>query len=293
MEVYVDVLLAENIVMNYLIIWLVSKIIKEQTDRIKMFIASAVGALYALLLFFPGYKILYSIVMKVLLSFLIIIIAFTPSTFRGFIKQLSVFYLVSFVLGGAVLGLFYFTNTGTVLANGIFFIKGVPPIILLGSGLITLLFVKLCVIPIYNYLEKKSLLLDFSICIEEREIGVKGLLDTGNDLYDPITNYPVIIVEYSAIKELIPEGIKRIFEEDMEDNLEEVYKGVKESNWISRLRLIPFSSLGKEKGMLLGFKADRVTIKNKSFGEIIVGVYSKSLSSNGEYTALLNPELIM
>src|SRR5690554_1839055 len=111
MDIYVDILLAENILMNYLILWLTSAAVKADTSRIKRLAAATVGALYALLIFFPGYRVLYSMAMKVLLSFLIIIIAFTPQRFGEFAKQLAVFYLVSFILGGAVLGLFYFTNT--------------------------------------------------------------------------------------------------------------------------------------------------------------------------------------
>jgi len=292
MDIYLDVLLLENIIMNYLIIWLTSIIIKVQTNRIKIFTASTVGALYALLLFFPGYRVLYSMVMKVLLSFLMVVIAFTPSKFREFIKQLSMFYLISFVLGGAVFGLFYFTNTGLPLVNGIFFIRGVSPNILVGAGILTLVFVRLCVMPLYNLLEKRALYFNFTVCSEGKEIRLKGLLDTGNTLYDPITHYPVIVAEYSAIKEIIPEGLKKMFEENQDGNLQDLYTRVKETDWISKLRLIPFSSLGKEKGMLLGFKADRVMIKNKSFKETIIAVYTKSLSQNGEYKALLNPELL-
>jgi len=292
MDVYVDVLIAENLVMNYLIIWLTTKIIKEKTNSARMLAASAVGALYALLLFFPGYKVLYSVVMKVILSFLIVVIAFAPATLSGFVKQLSVFYLVSFVLGGAVFGLFYFTNTGITIGRGIFFIKGIPLSILIGAGGITMVFIKFCVIPLYNYLERKSLYITFDVLIGDMEASIRGLIDTGNELYDPITSYPVIIVEYTKIMALIPPSIRRIFENHLEDNLEEIYSSVKSSNWMPRLRLIPFSSLGKERGMLLGFKADRVRLNNKEFTEVIIGVYSKNLSPNGEYGALLNPDLI-
>ncbi len=292
MDIYVDILMMENILMNYLILWLTSVTVKVRTGRIKMLSASIIGALYALLIFFPGYRILYSTIMKVLLSFLIIIIAFTPQRLKEFIKQLSVFYLISFILGGAVFGLFYFTNIGTVTASGIFLIKGIPFSVLAGAGLVTFIIIRACLVPLYNYLERKSLYHSFTIRVGDRSAGAVGLLDTGNELYDPITNYPVIVVQYSAVKELLHERIREIFEQNHEDDLDNIYNGFKEANWVSRLRLIPFNSLGKEKGMLLGFKADRVTIGDKCLEEVIVAVYSKPLSENGEYVALLNPELI-
>ena len=45
-------------------------------------------------------------------------------------------------------------------------------------------------------------------------------------------------------------------------------------DYISRFRLIPFSSLGKQNGMLIGFKPDKVTIKfdglEKEKGDVII-----------------------
>ncbi len=34
-----------------------------------------------------------------------------------------------------------------------------------------------------------------------------------------------------------------------------------EEDYISRFRLIPFSSLGKQNGMLIGFKPDKIIVK--------------------------------
>lgn len=292
MKIYADVLLLENILMNYLILWLTSITLKAYAGKIKMFIASVIGALYALLLFFPGYKFLYTTVMKVLLSLLIVVIAFTPLRFREFLKQLSVFYLISFILGGAVFGLFYFTNSGTVGSGGVFLIKGIPLSVLVGAGLVTIVIIKLCLMPLYSFLEKRSLYHDFEINVGNKSATMVGLLDTGNELIDPITKYPVIVVQYSAIKDLLHESIREIFEQNHEEDLKSIYDAFREANWASRMRLIPFCSLGKEKGMLLGFKADGIIIGKRCVENIIVAIYSKSLTESGEYTALLNPELV-
>ena len=65
--------------------------------------------------------------------------------------------------------------------------------------------------------------------------------------------------------------------------------------YISRLKVIPFSSLGKQNGMLLGIKADKVIIKSdeeeKENDNVIIGIYDKSLTKRGEYRALLGIEL--
>lgn len=69
-----------------------------------------------------------------------------------------------------------------------------------------------------------------------------------------------------------------------------------ETNWFSRFRIIPFSSLGKENGILIGFRPDYVEVWNKQnkreYREVIVGICNKKLSPNNRYKALLNPDLV-
>lgn len=67
-------------------------------------------------------------------------------------------------------------------------------------------------------------------------------------------------------------------------------------NYISKLRCIPFSSLGKQNGLLLGMKAEEITIiiddEKKIKQNVIIGIYEKSLTKRGEYRALVGLDLI-
>ena len=67
-------------------------------------------------------------------------------------------------------------------------------------------------------------------------------------------------------------------------------------NYESKLRVIPFSSLGKENGMLLGIKPDNVLIEieNETINvtNVICGIYSKSLTKNGAYSALIGLDIL-
>ena len=101
-----------------------------------------------------------------------------------------VFYLISFILGGAVFGLL-FHNTGTVTEGGVFLIKGIPLSVLAGQDW-SIIIIRLCLVPLYGYLEKRSLYRSFAINVGDKWVEAVGLLDTGNELFDPITNYPVM-----------------------------------------------------------------------------------------------------
>ena len=64
--------------------------------------------------------------------------------------------------------------------------------------------------------------------------------------------------------------------------------------YISKLKVIPFASLGKQNGMLMGIKADSVEIlgeDTREKKEAIIGIYNKSLTKRGEYDALLGIDL--
>ena len=54
---------------------------------------------------------------------------------------------------------------------------------------------------------------------------------------------------------------------------------VNEEDVLSKIRIIPFSSLGKENGILLGIKADKVNIcfeeLSKDINNVIIGIYEK------------------
>ena len=67
-----------------------------------------------------------------------------------------------------------------------------------------------------------------------------------------------------------------------------------QEQYLPKLRCIPFSSLGKQNGMLLGIRAEKLEVSKddevKVTKNIIVGIYEKSLTKRGEYRALIGIE---
>lgn len=296
MEVYLDMLILENLIMNYIILWVTAKFSKEQSTILRLFCSSLVGALYCTIVFFPALRFFYTIIFKICLSFVLVVIAFSPWKLKQFIKILSIFYVVTFVFGGAAFGLFYFTNFGVILSNGVFYISNFPIKILIISTIISYIIIKFAWGAIQNRLSKENMYVIIDVTFEEKKVNLKGLIDTANSLYDPISNFPVIVVEYNAVENILPEDIREIFNKCRENDLSLISSVFSNSDWISRFRLIPFSSLGKENGMLIGFKPDNVSVdqieSRKELKNIIIGVYNRSLSKDKSYNALLHPEII-
>ena len=121
------------------------------------------------------------------------------------------------------------------------------------------------------------------------------MIDTGNLAKEPITNTPVVIVESSLLAEFIPNEILNNLENILCGDLSQISEEVQEK-YISKLRCIPFTSLGKENGMLLGIKAEEIQVETEDSKKIthnvIIGIYEKSLTKKGEYRALIGIQLI-
>lgn len=82
------------------------------------------------------------------------------------------------------------------------------------------------------------------------------------------------------------------------DNLEKIINGedINLNEYTSRVRIIPFTSLGKENGILLGLKADNVMVQLEendiNISNVIIGIYNGALSKNGKYKALIGLDLL-
>jgi len=297
-EIYLDILVLENLVINYLILSVTAKFSRLRVSSLRLFAGSIVGALYVVFIILqPGIKIYYTTFAKVLLSIFIIAITFSPRKVLAFIKTLVIFYISTFIFAGAALAFLFFNQQGGFVRNGIVYVFGQSKWSLMVFSFLTVgIIIKIFWEVIQSRITKDKLLISVKISFDNRVIDLSALIDTGNSLKDPLTNIPVMVVEFKALQELLPVEIKSIFENSQEDDLNSVTAIISNSKWFSRFRLIPFSSLGKENGMLIGFKPDFIEIgegqERRDIKNVIVGIYNRSLSRNEKYKALLGPELV-
>lgn len=298
MEVYIDVLVLQNIVMNYLILLMTAKLSKTKISNLRLLLGSLVGASYVVfLLMFPEVEVYYTTTAKIALSFFIVAVAFYPPKLKAFMRILAIFYISTFVFAGAAFAFLYFNNTGGLVQNGIFYIFDDSKWSTLFFSVVTVyIIVKIFWDLIQERLIRDNLCIPLKVAFENVIIDLFALVDTGNSLHDPLTNVPVVIVEFNAIRSILPIDIQNIFEESKEEDLISATKIISDSKWFSRFRLIPFTSLGKENGMLIGFKPDYIEIgentDKKGVSDVIIGIYNRNLSNNNNYNALLSPELV-
>ena len=295
MTIYIDLIFFENIIMNSIIIYATSTIIKQKPKILRVLISSIIGAIYSIALYITNYKIYTSIFSKIILSIIMMYVAFKPSNLKKLFKQVLILYLTSFVFGGVALNLIYFLKPENIsIKNGLFTGEYALKVIMLGA-LVALIIVKISIKIIKSKITTKDMYCKIKMKINEKQIETNAMIDTGNLVKEPITNTPVVIVESSLLEGIIPKEILNNLENILCGNLNNIPQEIQEE-YFTRLRCIPFSSLGKENGMLVGIKIPEIIAQNeeeeKKTSNIIIGIYDKSLTKRGEYRALIGVELI-
>lgn len=295
MTIYIDVVLIENLIMNYIILFTTGLILKLKIQPIRILIASLLGAIYSIIAYAGVLKIYSSFILKIVLSVLIVYIAFNPQSVKKMWKDLLIFYLTSFVFGGAAFALIYIVKPqDIIMKNGLFL--GTYPLktVMLGAVIAFIIIITAFSI-VKSKISKKDMFCEIETKINNKIVRTKAMIDTGNMLKEPITNTPVVVVEHTLLYECIPKEILNNLENIIGGDFEKVPEHIKEK-YISRLKLIPFSSLGKQNGMLLGIKPQYIKIMKEEEEQInknvIIGIYNKSLTKKGEYRALMGIELI-
>lgn len=290
MTIYVDIIFLENLFMNYIIIFATGIIIKAQIKIFRTLLSSTIGSIYAVLSYMSILEICSNILLKIILSIAMVYIAFKPLNIKLFFKDLMIFYLTSFTFGGVAFALLYFISPQNILMeNGV--LVGTYPIkMVLAGGIVGFIIITTAFRNIKGRLTKKDMFCNIKININSKKIYTKAIIDTGNFLKEPITKIPVVVVEKSILVGTVSEKIL--------NNLSNIIEGkeVDLGEYLSKIRLIPFMSLGKQNGMLIGLKADGITINTQEdvifLENIIIGIYDGVLSKTGKYKALIGLELL-
>jgi len=290
MTLYVDIIFLENIFMNSIILLATGTILKTPIRILRNVLASVLGSVYAIIIYVTKIEIYSNVFLKIILSLIIVYIAFKPVNFKSLMKHLIIFYLTSFTFGGVAFALLYFIRPQDILFQDGVLIGTYPMKIILAGGIIGFIIITMSFKNIKGKLGKNDMFCLIKIYEKGKELVVKGIIDTGNFLKDPITKIPVIVVERQKLYEIFPNNVLA--------NIEGIIKGkdIELGEYSSKIRAIPFNSLGKENGMLLGIKWNRVEIEyqdiTKKMDNVIIGIYNGVLSRSGKYSALIGLDIL-
>lgn len=287
--IYVDVLLAVNLFINYFILLATEKFLKLPFRKRKIFLGAFLGAAFSLYIFVPVKSAALSVIIKLLMASALVLFTFFPNSFRLFLKELACFFSINFAFAGLMFALWYFAAPpGLTVNNGVVYFN-ISPMLLIGMTLFCYLVIRLISRLTGREVYKgESCVVTVILGGKKTEILTK--VDTGNELKEPFSGLPVVVTSYEKIEKLIPEQLRPFFRGEPGDLKQEF----PQSTVLSGLscRMIPCHTVSGE-GILPAFCPDRLVIRQgEKVREQKAYIAVGNLFRREAYDALIGPELL-
>ncbi|MEA1960612.1 MAG: sigma-E processing peptidase SpoIIGA [Bacillota bacterium] len=286
--VYADLCFLINFSMDFVILWTTAKLGGISISYGRITIAALLGSIYAVgYLFYSSYWI-YSIPGKIALSICLVFIALHPKTWNHLKKGFLYFYAVSFIVAGASIAASYLFNMNNKST-------GFSYLCLLGGLFCAVFIASYAEQYLSNHLVPELLHYNIEFHFGDQSCSGEGFLDTGNGLRDPLSKRPVVVAEYDLLRKCLPQDFCWAIDNNNDEN--ELLQALTICSWANRLRLIPFSSIGKKNGLMIGVRCDELVVKTgrreKIHKNLVVAVYRDKLTGKDKYQVLIPSEILL
>lgn len=254
MVIYLDVLAAVNLAMDYLLLLATARIAGVFVPRVRLLIGAAVGAAYAVCAVLPATTFLQHGLCELAAGVGMVALVFAPC--KGRLMRVSVvFGLVSCACAGAVMALGQ--ATGAMLRVGGAYYLDVPLRVVVPSALLCwcasgLLFRGTAG---QNGAERPSA--QAELAFAGKRATVHLLCDTGNTLCEPVTGRPALLLDRYAAARLLPSELAGVVSGLRSDNAGDQMASLPDA-WRTRFCLLPYRAVGQNSGLLLAFRLDDV-----------------------------------
>ncbi|MDP4163315.1 MAG: sigma-E processing peptidase SpoIIGA [Bacillota bacterium] len=299
MAVYIDVIWALNVLFDSLLLFLTAIILKREIKLWRIVAGGFIGSIIVLLSVTPLSSYSSHPASKVLCSVCMILTTFGYKRWRYFTSGLLTLYFSTFMIGGALIGIHYFIQYDPQLTENVLLesVKGF-------GDPISWIFV-MAGFPLAWHFSRKKLenmemvkiqfdqLVKVVLTFGDYSCDFSGLVDSGNQLYDPISKMPVMFVSLKARAENMPQEFKKLAEE-----AESLIMGEGEisEEWQNRMRVIPCKVVGQEHQLVIGVKPDSIVIQtNKQdfvYGKGLVSFTMQQLSADEAFECIVHPKML-
>ena len=244
MVIYADVLFAVNFIMDYLALYVSGKVVGVRCRWGRIAAAALVGGLY-------GVSGVFVTAAEqrcaVAVSLVMCRVAFGGKRLSVYVKTVVLFYAASMLFGGVMTFLYECAYrlretaffSGGLTAGMFFALAGILFLVILAAGKIFSV-----------HLHRKTARI--RITLDEKEVELTMLCDTGNLLRDPYSGQPAILVGAKYLDKLLgAEGMHRYPE-----------RAAPEEALRRKLRFVPIKTAAGS-GVLPTFSADRILVMER------------------------------
>ncbi|QCJ41978.1 sigma-E processing peptidase SpoIIGA [Bacillus sp. S3] len=299
MTVYLDVIWALNFLFDSLLLYLTAIFLKRRIRLWRLFAGGFIGSLIILLSFTPLNVYSSHPIAKLFCSIVMVLITFGYKRLAFFLKALMTLYVSTFLIGGALMGAHYFIQydpelTAKVLMSSV---KGF-------GDPISWLFV-LIGFPVAWHFARKNVegmemtkiqfeqIVTVRLNIDTESLVFKGLVDSGNQLYDPLSKLPVMFVSIKNQLDAIPESIRKLAE-----GPDPLIMGSQDlpAEWQNRMRIVPFRVVGKDHQLIVAIKPDLIIIEQGGVQYLcdkgLVSFTLQQLSADDAFECIVHPKML-
>lgn len=283
--VYADILFVTNMVITYLLIRLVAAVFSAKKSIVRLALASAIGGVFSFYILVPEQNFLINLIIKLSFSSVIILTAFKMRSAKQFFKLMLCFYAVSFAFAGIMIAAWIIIKPqGMLINNSVVYFNISVPVLLVSSafcyGVIWL------VQRVLSKRMPRDSACDVSVTVDRKTVMCRAMIDTGNNLSDLFTGFPVIVADYSSVESLIPYEYRAFY-----SKTGDLPKGL--DSFSQRVRTIPYQVVGGD-GLLPSFKPDyimlRINGRKIRVENVIVSVTSRGMAQ-ADCEVLLNSSM--
>ncbi len=230
MKLYLDVIFLINFGFDFILLLVVSYLLRRNVSIKKIFLGALLGGLSIFSLFIPMTSFLLFL-LKVLISMGMILVTFSYKNRRYFFQNIFYLYTASMILGGFL----YFLNVQfSYKQQGLVFFHN-------GLSVNVVFLIISSPIILYAYVKQGMRLKNFyantysvNVTIGSKRYHWKAFMDTGNRLTEPYFHDPVVLIDKEKV----------IMNENKEYILVPVHT-IEESTMIPCIRADTFEIVGK------------------------------------------------
>lgn len=241
MVVYLDVLLAVNWVIDFLLLHAVARLTRTPCRGWRLVVGAAVGAAWCCVVLLPKLPTALIVAIEAAGALAMVRAAFFWNGWRDLLRRAGVLFVLSAVFAGVAMAIcFWAAPEDLRVINGVVYYH-ISPLLLI--ALTAFSYGLLCLWGRWTRRrEPVGRSYRLRITQEGRTVELPALFDSGNGLTEPFSGAPAVVADYAAVAALLSPA--------WDPACRVPPPGA---------RLIPFSSVGGG-GLLSAFRPDRLTV---------------------------------
>lgn len=271
MEVYVEYVIIDNLIINYLLLKVSIYLARIKSSNLKLIISSVVGTAVAVIMPLIKMPNLALIFIKILLGVSMVLITLIGESISKFPQVFGFFIMFTALCGGVIIMIFYFAGVDYKIYFSLNYNSFIPiGITILIIFVISRLTIK-WVVSLFKLRDVRPFIRKCVVISNGKKVVTNGFIDSGNRLIDVDSGLPIIVASASLSTKLEKSGVFK-----------------------NPIKSITFSTVsGNSRGAV--FLVDKLMVYNglsmNIYKQVLVARSLVEFEKGGEYEILLSPTM--